>query len=391
MTELLDFPTTAATPGEFTVAQKNRLAVLQRLLKDSRYSQRRLAKQLHLQASTLSNITSELRDAGLVEEGEVLSLNRIGPPEHALRIRSDAAWGCGVEIDPRGNVLILVDGRGEVVASRRFAGRLDLQSFLPELPAEVDRLRREAGLDHSQNGGLAISIPGIVNHQAGEVVFSRSFNLQGFPLRRELQALFPFPIWVDRNVIYGAYHDSLCAEGRQWENFAYFSARSPLGKGSHLTDYSLGIAFVIDNRFYRGYNHAAGEFDQEVFPVPVKDGSRASSSLPVPFRDYCTRHLASVINLLDVGKLIVAADPDLLDAAVFPEFERRLREHLLPVSHRHLTVRLSSAGPAGVSIGAAIYALHRSLERRLLAHMGAAEALAVPPAAINARRARARR
>ncbi len=367
----MDFPEISNASRELTVAQKNRLSVLHRLLKDTCYSQRRLAGLLHLRASTLSNITSELRDAGLVEEGEVLSLNRIGPPEHALRICRDAAWGCGLEIDPRGNVFTLVNGRGEILATKRSAGRLRIKTVLAKIPEEVDDLRRKAGLGDNPHGGLGVSIPGIVNHRSGEVVFSQSFNLQGFPLRDQLQPSFPYPIWVDRNVIYGAYHDSICAEGRQWENFAYFSARSPLGKGSRLTDYSLGIAFVIGNRFYRGFNHAAGELDHEIFPDLVKESGRVgkNDALSVPFREYCTRHLASVVNLMDVGKLIVAADPGLLDADAFPAFEQRLREHLLPVSQRHFTVRLSSIGPAGVNIGAALYAMHRSLEKRLLAHM----------------------
>jgi len=367
----LDLSEISAVSRDLSVSQKNRLAVLHRLLKGTRYSQRRLAELLHLRASTLSNITSELREAGLVEEGEVLAINRIGPPEHALRIRPDAAWGCGLEMDPRGLVFTLVNGRGEILASKRSSGRLRVKTMLARIPGEVEALRREAGLSGNPHGGLGVSIPGIVNNRNGEVVFSQSFDLHGFPLRDQLQPACPFPVWVDRNVIYGAYHDSICAEGRQWENFAYFSARSPLGKGSRLTDYSLGMAFVIGNRFYRGFNHAAGELDHEIFPDLAKDAAHSAnkSSLPVPFREYCTRHLASVINLLDVGKLIVAADPDLLDADAFPAFEQKLREYLLPVAQRHFTVRLSAIGTAGVSIGAALFAMHRALEERLLARL----------------------
>lgn len=358
--------------GKLSVAKKNRLSVLHCLLKDTPYSQRRLAELLHLRASTLSNITSELREAGLIEEGEVISLNRIGPPEHALRIRPDAAWGCGLEIDPRGLVLTLVNGRGDILATKHSPGHFQLEAMLDAIPHQVAALRRETGLGENRNGGLGISIPGIVNNLSGEVVFSQNFDLHNFPLREILQPSCPFPIWVDRNVIFGAYHDSIRTEGRQWENFAYFSARSPLGKGSRLTDYSLGMAFVIGNRFYRGFNHAAGELDHQIFPDLIKETGRADrpGHLTVPFREYSTRHLASVINLLDVGKLIVATDPDLLDADAFPAFEQRLREHLLPVSQRHFTVRLSLIGTAGVSIGAALHAMHRSLEKKLLTYMG---------------------
>lgn len=369
----LGFSEMSAVSRDLTVSQKNRLAVLHRLLKGTRYSQRRLAELLNLRASTLSNITSELREAGLVEEGEVLALNRIGPPEHALRIRPDAAWGCGLEMDPRGLVFILVNGRGEVLASKRLSGRLRVKTMLARIPGEVDSLRREAGLSGNPHGSLAISIPGIVNNRSGEVVLSQSFDLHGFPLRDQLQPACPFPLWVDRNVIYGAYHDSIRAEGRQWENFAYFCARSPLAKGSRLTDYSLGMAFVMGNCFYRGFNHAAGELDHAAFPDLARHAEHSGNetSLPGPFWEYCTRHLASVINLFDVGKLIIAADPDLLDADALPALEQRLREHLLPVPQRHFTVRLSPIGTAGISIGAALFAMHRALENRLLTRLSA--------------------
>lgn len=353
--------------NKFSAARQNRIAVLRLLFKDLPLSQRRLAALLHLRASTLSNITAELREAGLVREGDLLSGNRVGPPERALCINAVSAWGCGLEIDKRGHRLTLLNGAGELIGEQNFTGQCDLQDLLCRIPVEISRLRDAVGLADNPHGGLAVSIQGIVDPDAGRVVLSRPFGLSGYPLRQKLASACDFPVWVDRNVCFGAYHECVRAEGRQWDNFAYFLARSPVPAGRRVTDYSLGMAFVIGNRIYRGYNHAAGELDTGIFPDDSGHKTLPSGDPVLRFREYCTRHLASVINLMDLGKLVVAADSNLVDSAGFPDFEECLRAHLLPLSERNFTVRLAVSGPDGICRGAGLFAVHRSLENRLLA------------------------
>lgn len=367
-----EFPESDALDGKLSVASRNRLSVLRLLINNPGISQRRLAKVLRLQASTLSNICNELRDAGLLGEGEVIVSNKVGPPEKALRLLPDSAWACGIEIDTRGCNFSLVNGEGSVIGKHRLPASVSFFDLVDRIPLEVEKLRRESRVEGNLNGGVCLSLPAIVNYHTGEVVWSKKFDLHKYPLQKIIADKCPYPVWVDRNVTYGAYHESIAAEGRQWESFAYFMARKPTGRKRRPTDYSLGMSFVVGNRFYRGFNHASGELDHSIFPDLANEMGRSDNNedLKPAFLKYCARHLASVINLLDVGKLIVAADLDLLNQDDFPFFEKHLREHLLPVPERWFTVRYSRIGTTEISTGAALFGLHRSLERRLLSHLG---------------------
>ena len=53
---------------------------------------------------------------------------------------------------------------------------------------------------------------------------------------------------------------------------------------------------------------------RKVLPHPLTDISQASNE---EFLDYCARHLASLINLIDVAHLIVASDTQLIAHADF--------------------------------------------------------------------------
>ena len=65
-----------------SISHQNRLSILC----DTRLSQRKLVHKKHLRASTILNIVSKLREAGIIETGDALSGARVGSPKHALRI-----------------------------------------------------------------------------------------------------------------------------------------------------------------------------------------------------------------------------------------------------------------------------------------------------------------
>ncbi|MEN8663079.1 MAG: ROK family protein [Lentimonas sp.] len=343
------------------ISYQNRLLTLRLLIRDTNLSQRKLVKKTHLRASTISNIVNELRDVGIVETGEAISSGRVGPPERALRIRTDAAWACGVELDARGHWLTLINACGEVIASESLPARDHLEDTITELPAAVTRLRKALGLQNSPNGGIAISVPGIIDWKTGSIVFSRPFNLSNFPLQEKLAPLFDVPVWVDRNTVFGAYRESFADNSHRVENFAFFLARLGISGNLNTERYSLGMAMVLEGKSYRGVNNAAGELDCHLFSDLPKNKKVSTEK----FLQECGRYLASLINLIDVSHLIVASDPRLLAPNNFDQLETQVRKHLLPIPDRTFTMRRSAFEANGISEGGAIFALHRVLEAHL--------------------------
>lgn len=261
----------------------------------------------------------------------------------------------------RGHQLTLTNARGEVIASESLPFREQLEDTITELPATVMRLLEAVGLQNAPNGGIAISVPGVVDCNTGSIIFSQPFDLSNFPLQEKLAPLFEIPVWVDRNTVLGAYREGFADNNHRAENFAFFLARPGTSGNPHTECYSLGMALVLAGKPYRGANNAAGEFDAEFFPDLPKNTQAAGEE----FLQYCGRHLASLINLIDVSHLVVAADPRFLATNAFDPLETQVRKHLLPIPGRIFTMRRSDFESNGISEGSALFALHRVLRAHL--------------------------
>ena len=101
---------------------------------------------------------------------------------------------------------------------------------------------------------------------------------------------------------------------------------------------------------------------RRVLPHPLTDSGQTSND---EFFEYCGRHLASLINLIDFAHLIVVSNTLLITHADFMTLKAIVKEYLLPIPNRTFAMRRSTFERNGIAEGAALFALHRALETRL--------------------------
>ncbi|MER5865096.1 ROK family protein [Kitasatospora sp. NPDC002040] len=312
-----------------------------------------LAEATGLTPQAISKIVARLLATTLVEEGG-RGASTGGKPRTVLRLRADAGFAVGVELDRREATVLLVDLTGavrhQVVIGRGLAD--ELPRDLVELIA--NRIR-EAARTVPVGGdllGVGVGCRGPLDHANG--VLHRPAGLpawDNFPLRSALAAeLDGLPVRLDKDTNAAAL--ACAAPGHT----AYL----------HLAD-GLGAGLLLDGSLYRGARTNAGEFGHQILQLdgpPCSCGARGClealclAALAAGDSATAARLLAvgagNLVQLLDVDRIVlggrtVHADPGPYLRAVTAELADRFPDR----SWQHTSVQLTPAGPAGVAIGAA--------------------------------------
>ncbi len=337
----------------------NRLRVLRLIYSTTPYSQRRIALETELQASTVSNIISEFLKIGIIVEGESLERSKVGPRETVLHINPQRATTIGLNIHATTQDICIIGGDGTILAEKRISTKWDSKTPA-KLASSIKALVKETGLAMDQIKGAGIAIPGVVDNESGVTILSRALQVENYPIRARMSDLLEMPVMIDRNVNYGGYLEQYLNPTLKQENTGYLLI-SKIDSRRSNDEYSVGMSLTLNGEIYRGTNHAAGELDAVL--LPSNDGSAADDA--EPFFCKMGNHFASVINLLDIGHLIVSSEAQTLAEEDFGRFSKALHESLIPISQRRFQLSLSPYGIRGITRGAALHVLHHCLEAEL--------------------------
>lgn len=359
-------PAVAAPKNNRKQAQiANRLRVLRLVYSSNPYSQRRIAMETALQASTVSNIIAELIQSGIVTEGESQESGRVGPREVTLRINPAAAFTAGINLHAGQHEVCIFDGEGKVLAEDVYEEQWTDKTF-GRLPKWLAAVARRAGLGVADLRGVGVAVPGIVNHEHGVVTLSRALRLENFPIRERLQRELKLPVFADRNVNCGSYYERHMNPDEYWENAGYFMIKRHGCTGDDV-HFSYGLAITVNGNLYRGVNDAAGELDTLLSPPQESPGpQRNRGGEADSFFDHMGSHLAAVINLLDIGNLIIASDGTSMEYAHYERLCTALETALIPITDRRLALRYAGEGVNDISKGAGLCVLHSCLEASLM-------------------------
>jgi len=215
-------------------------------------SRAEIARRTNLTGQTISNLTKELLELGLVQEAERRQEGR-GAPSTALAINPDGAYAIGLDFNRDHLTGLLLDLAGNV------RHRLDeeVDEPTPEQALElmvdmVERLVGDQGLARAAVCGVGIGIPGPMYQGAGGkgyLVNPKSFpGWHKIPLADWLQERLALPVLLENNATAAAAGERWYGAGQQIETFFYFFFGSGLGGG-----------LVMNGRTYEGFTGNAGE------------------------------------------------------------------------------------------------------------------------------------
>lgn len=229
------------------IRELNRSAILAFIWKRGPIARVEIAKALVLSPATVTVLTRDLVQEGLVRE-VAQAPSTGGRPAILLGLVAEAAHALGVKISSHRLTAVRVSLDGEPI-------QLADRPFDASAPDAVDRLVDELASLASGGGGqsrllgIGLGVPGTVDQRRGGTVESPILGWRALPLAARVQERLQLPILVDNDVNTLAVSERLYGRARAAEH----SITITIGLG-------VGLGIIIGGEIYRGGLGGAGEF-----------------------------------------------------------------------------------------------------------------------------------
>ncbi len=221
-----------------------RQQVFERIRAQGLIARVQLAKDLGVSPASVTTITSELIEVGLIEETAAGGATGRGRPAVALGVRAGAHCVAGLKLSDREHTAVVVDFAGRMLADDvipREPGAATLETLLDAVEVLLDKVCGKAGIARSALSGVGIGVPGFVDHAEGMVHWSSTLVEREVPLALEAAARIGCPVAVDNDANLVALAELWFGAGRALADFAVVTI-----------EHGVGMGFVMNHRIYRG-------------------------------------------------------------------------------------------------------------------------------------------
>jgi predicted NBD/HSP70 family sugar kinase len=223
----------------------NRAAIFRLIVSEGPIARASIAKQLGLSPATVTAVTRELIDQGLIRVAE--SAPSGGRPALLLELVGGAATAFGVKLAPDHVVGVRVDLEAEVLDA--FEAPFD-----PAAAGAVANLAAtlRGWIDSLGDGppllGIGLGVSGVFDARTA-TLDSPILGWHDVPIAHELERELGLPVVVDNDVNTLAVAERIYGRGSDVENFFTVT----IGRG-------VGLGIVANGDIYRGFRGGAGEF-----------------------------------------------------------------------------------------------------------------------------------
>lgn len=205
-----------------------------------------LAKDLGVSPASVTTITQELIEAGLIEE---IAAPREGDagrgrPAVALGVRADAHFVAGMKLSDREHTAVIVDFAGNLIADDvipRKPGPMTLAELLNAIEVLLDRVCDKAGIAKADLSAMGLGVPGFVDCVEGMVYWSSVLTDRAVPLAQIAQTRLGLPVTIDNDANLVTLAELWFGAGRGLSNFAVVTI-----------EHGVGMGYVLNHRMFRG-------------------------------------------------------------------------------------------------------------------------------------------
>ncbi|RYG73046.1 ROK family transcriptional regulator [Lentibacillus lipolyticus] len=228
----------------------NKRLILQCVIEEDAVTRAAIAKKLSLSKPTVSALVSDLiRDKWLVETGSMAASKEGGRKPMSLTFNAERSYIVGIDIGGTNVVLGITDLNGNVCAHREFPTQQHLDfNLLEEIKRNVESMKDQLRIKHSDILGIGTGIPGVTNIDKGVVIEAPALRWNNYPIRERLTEIFHLPVFVDNDVNNNVLGEHWKGAGKEKDNIVYIAIGTGIGSG-----------LMINGHLYRGSNYGAGE------------------------------------------------------------------------------------------------------------------------------------
>ncbi|NJM81349.1 MAG: ROK family protein [Tabrizicola sp.] len=205
-----------------------------------------VAKDLGVSPASVTTLTSELIEAGLIEE---IATSREGDagrgrPAVALGVRAGAHRVAGMKLSDREHTAVIVDFAGNLIADDvipRKPGPVSVPEILVAVELLLDRVCAKAGLTRQELSAVGIGLPGFVDCTEGLVLWSSVLADRSVPLAALASKKLGLQVAIDNDANLVALAELWFGAGRGLSDFAVVTI-----------EHGVGMGLVLNHRIYRG-------------------------------------------------------------------------------------------------------------------------------------------
>ncbi len=203
-----------------------------------------ISKITKLTPASITKITKELIEKGILFEGE-LSENTLGRPSISLKINKEAGYFIGFYLAPKHIISFFTNYIGEVISTLE-TKILDFSknSILNIIDIHIESFKKM----NSNILGVGIALNGVVDSDKGISIFSPHYNWKNFGLKKFLTEKYHYPFSLDNDVRLMALGELEHGAAKGENNFILININDGIGAG-----------IIIDKKIYSGSQHFAGE------------------------------------------------------------------------------------------------------------------------------------
>lgn len=224
-----------------------------------------IAKELSVSAGSVTSLTAELIDDGLIREIEVSKRDEDsgrGRPPVSLGVQQDAGFVAGLRLSDYRHTAVIIDFAGNSVGqASEDADKLhhSFDEILVAADTVLASALADAGKSIDDLAAVGVGLPGLVDHGTGRVPWSPVIRERDTTLRETLSARIGCPVTVDNDANMVTLAELWFGAGRSLNNFA-----------SITIEHGIGMGLVLDHQIYRG----AGGLGTEIGHTKVQlDGA----------------------------------------------------------------------------------------------------------------------
>lgn len=205
-----------------------------------------LAKDLGVSPASVTTITQELIEAGLIEEVAAPRDGDAGRgrPAVALGVRAQAHLVAGMKLSDREHTAVIVDFAGNLIADDvipRRPGPMSSTELLVAIETLLNRVCAKAGIDRTSLSAMGLGVPGFVDTTEGLVYWSSVLKERSVLLASIAQTRLGLPVIIDNDANLVTLAELWFGAGRGLSDFAVVTI-----------EHGVGMGYVLNHRMFRG-------------------------------------------------------------------------------------------------------------------------------------------
>ncbi|NKZ08531.1 ROK family transcriptional regulator [Actinomadura latina] len=380
----------------------NRSVLLRRLYFDGPLSRQDLARETGLSPASVSNVVTELIEAGLVVEAGSVDSDG-GRPRVLLKTAAGYGHLIGVDVGETRVMVELFDLELTQLAKADFPlgdGGHDEHAVVRYILAGLPAVIEGASVDPASIIGVGVGVPGVVEHSVTEhgpeaVVHCQTVGWDAVPLERMLRAGTGLPLFVDNGATSLGQAEMWFGAGRGNRNAVvaligsgvgaavmidgspYRGAAGSAGEWGHTTvrvggarcrcgsrgclESYVGATALLER--YRAAGGPAGTDEEAALAGLLADPSGAAADLRDETAEYLGAGIADLVNLFSPEKIIIGGWAGLLiGGRMLDRIVAATAAYALRQPFAQTTIELCHLGPEAVAVGAATLPLAHLLD-----------------------------